>query len=42
MGIYKELDTFFLKIFLLYFRSFIQNETLIQVIKITQYIQINI
>ena len=33
---------FFFKFFLFFFKYFIQNETLIQVIKITQYIQIKI
>ena len=31
---------FFLKFFAFFFKNFIQNETLIQVIKLTQYIQI--
>ena len=33
---------FFFKFFLFFFKNYIQNETLIQVIKITKYIQINI
>ena len=37
-----EQNTFFFKFFLFFFKNFIQNETQIQVTKITQYIQINI
>ena len=33
---------FFFQFFLFFLKNFIQNETLIQVIKITQYTQINI